>query len=424
MKKTFTLVELIIVITILAILSVSAFLVVSQRIWKSRDSRRLSDLSVMQKWLELSLTELTRFPTPDSNVTINANSGIVWYQWQFCASVSSSVGIKTIPKDPLDAECYTYYTNKDRNAYQLLVFLENSLTNSYKKETISADYSQRIIKLAWSQLGIVLDPNNMPVNLIWNSVDITTTTAAIKLLLDQDNIIVWTWLQTRFYAPNSSCKKLNEILRIKKSGQYMINPLWTGEVLSYCDMETDGGWWTISTVLADPTTRNLFDTTSWWALSANIGFVSNISVWVTRWNILDLRNDNKNKDILIKCVVTDPNFRWYTLPLLIKDFPKDSTSNLVKFAKASTTLHSSTELKVTRNNKTYWLLPGWWVSWFGQSHYFTKSWPEQYLFALAWWSVLYVGSWNASTPYYYVPWLVWELQLQLSSNNYCYTALR
>lgn len=171
MKKSFTLVELIIVITILAILSVSAFLIVSQWIWKSRDSRRLSDLNTIQNWLEVSLTQSTKYPVPDAAMNITVWGAVVWQQGQFWEWARSSTNIKVTPKDPLDWSNYIYYVTTWWKQFQIMWFLENNIISSvWLNDLLAADYSNRYPIVKWSSLGIVLDKNNNPI--IWSSFDI------------------------------------------------------------------------------------------------------------------------------------------------------------------------------------------------------------------------------------------------------------
>lgn len=192
MKRTFTLVELIIVITILAILSVSAFLVVSQWIGKSRDSRRLSDLGTIQRALEVSLTKSNAYPVPDNSIKILYNSTILWYQWEFWDSAKSSTDIKTTPKDPLDNSNYLYSVDVAAKKFQLWAFLENNSVSFLNKNVESADYSTRYIKTAWSTLWFILSPNNNPIT---TDIDLSTYNSSVKLVTSTDqNSIVWTWL--------------------------------------------------------------------------------------------------------------------------------------------------------------------------------------------------------------------------------------
>nr|MDD3720259.1 type II secretion system protein [Candidatus Gracilibacteria bacterium] len=65
-KKAFTLVELIVVITILAILGSIAFISLQSYTKNARDGQRLSDINNIRKNLELFLTEKGFYPTPDN----------------------------------------------------------------------------------------------------------------------------------------------------------------------------------------------------------------------------------------------------------------------------------------------------------------------------------------------------------------------
>ena len=77
----FTLVELIIVITILAILSTVAFVSFQWYIKKSQDSVRLESLSSISKWLEVFEAVNSKFPIPDNKIDIKSWTEIISYQW-------------------------------------------------------------------------------------------------------------------------------------------------------------------------------------------------------------------------------------------------------------------------------------------------------------------------------------------------------
>lgn len=221
---SFTLVELIIVITILAILTVSAFLVVSQWIVKGRDSRRLSDLGVIQSSLNVSTVNLWQLPMPDNAATIQLSwtDSIISYQWEFGDSarmgVDQTVTMKNTPKDPLDNENYIYVVSSDRKNYQIGAFLENkmaamiwrdvALLHLYGKESsllhlypailpgniAAADYSARIFATKWSDLWILLlSDTNQPVNQTTAIVIISWSTTAYNVVLNNRKI-TWTGL--------------------------------------------------------------------------------------------------------------------------------------------------------------------------------------------------------------------------------------
>ena len=80
-SKAFTLVELIVVITILAILWTIAFLSFQ---WYSKDSRdtvRLNDLKTIEKSLELYVTKVWTYPEPSLYAEISFSWSEAWIQW-------------------------------------------------------------------------------------------------------------------------------------------------------------------------------------------------------------------------------------------------------------------------------------------------------------------------------------------------------
>lgn len=177
--------ELIIVITILAILSVSAFLVVSQWIGQSRDSRRQADLGTIQRALEISRTTSSSYPMPDSSTTITAAWNTISYQWLFGDSARASTDIKSTPKDPLDNEFYVYAINANKDSYQVLGYLENKAT-TYLNSATAADVSTRNVVTKWNSVGILLD--NTTNALITTTVDVATYTSTTVL-----KAVLWNW---------------------------------------------------------------------------------------------------------------------------------------------------------------------------------------------------------------------------------------
>ena len=77
----FTLVELIVVITILAILGTIGFISVQGYTSSARESGRLSDLTNLQKMFEVALVRNEYIPPPDaSSITLYASGAIIGYQ--------------------------------------------------------------------------------------------------------------------------------------------------------------------------------------------------------------------------------------------------------------------------------------------------------------------------------------------------------
>jgi len=69
-KKAFTLVELLVVMTVLSILATISFIYFFNSFAETRDSSRLSDLNNMVTNLELYYTQESKLPIPDTPVEI------------------------------------------------------------------------------------------------------------------------------------------------------------------------------------------------------------------------------------------------------------------------------------------------------------------------------------------------------------------
>ncbi|MDP2091015.1 MAG: FISUMP domain-containing protein [Candidatus Gracilibacteria bacterium] len=118
--KGFTLVELIVVITILAILGTIAFISLQGYSTSARDSTRVSDLSSMKTSLELFQLDAGNYPKPTGLVSITYSGTTVWNQGTFGETVFANLGkLDKIPKDPLTDKEYTYSVLVNGNQYQL-----------------------------------------------------------------------------------------------------------------------------------------------------------------------------------------------------------------------------------------------------------------------------------------------------------------
>ncbi len=201
-KLWFTLVELIVVITILAILWTIAFISLQ---WYSRDTRnsvRISDLSNINKMIWVKIAETWKVPAPDDYINITASWTTLIYQWQAWKRVLDVLWVFNWWKDPLDETYYTYSTNTNLTKYELLWFLEwNSIANLNLLDKINAEtnLSTRQVRTKWDDLWIILDSDtNQPIT---EAIDVLNTTDIYKTVFIDEEIIEWTWwvLFTHFY---------------------------------------------------------------------------------------------------------------------------------------------------------------------------------------------------------------------------------
>lgn len=112
-KKSFTLIELMVVISILGILAtlISGNFINSLK--KSRDARRKADLQSIQKGLEMYYEDKRSYPT-----SINFGASL-------SDPTSGKIYIPKIPNDPVSNNTYLY--ESDTNSYRLYSCIENNL---------------------------------------------------------------------------------------------------------------------------------------------------------------------------------------------------------------------------------------------------------------------------------------------------------
>ena len=124
-KKGFTLVELIVVITILAILWTIAFISLQWYAKDARDSVRAQDIANIKKSLELFITEKWFYPNPSNATDITYSWWVVWSQWIVWNSVVENLWqLNKKPVDPILATEYSYSRTNAKTEYELSWILE------------------------------------------------------------------------------------------------------------------------------------------------------------------------------------------------------------------------------------------------------------------------------------------------------------
>ena len=252
-NKAFTLVELIVVITILAVLWTIAFVSFQWYAASSRDSVRITDLKNIDKVLKLKVTAWETLLLPEQALKITASWTTLSYQWNMSEKLLNHYGITNGWLDPLDNIPYTYSVNENRNKYQLLWFLETWDSVALNVAQTFADNSQRFPKTTWDTLWILLDETtNIPLVESWSTTELDIeTTADTYWLIIQNSTSIQKWdkefltseLDFKIHT-KWSCKNILLNGLSKWDGFYLIEPKWTEGFKVYCDMTTDGWGWT------------------------------------------------------------------------------------------------------------------------------------------------------------------------------------
>src|SRR5437016_6209270 len=122
MKKGFTLVELLIVITIIAILSGVGLTFFQQAQAKVRDTKRKEDLRNLGNALEL----YRQVPQHSDQYIVSASQSCNSTDTtSFYLAIASYMSNQIVPTDPKTGGQYCYYSENNGNSYRLYAKLEN-----------------------------------------------------------------------------------------------------------------------------------------------------------------------------------------------------------------------------------------------------------------------------------------------------------
>ncbi len=258
-KKAFTLVELIVVITIIAILWTIAFISLQWYSKSSRNSVRISDVSNMKISLELFHLNSWKYPLPDDNEIVDYGWETLWYQWQFWINVVSALSrnMSEIPTDPLTNKKYIFSVINNKNEYQILSLLEWELSLNTINQTNAANIEVNP-KVDWIYNGVFVKTASYIVpspsiitsitipEWLWLTLDNTNITSQIINWWENiPNIwnvnyntwaLTWLWLYATWTITKDSTTE--EKLSVYQS----IVDAYSGTVLA-----TD--WWTIEILL-------------------------------------------------------------------------------------------------------------------------------------------------------------------------------
>lgn len=266
MDKTnnwFTLVELIVVITILAVLATVWFISFQWYSSLSRDSLRLSDIKSIQKWFNLKLTQSEPLPLPNNPVNISGSGQVFYHQWYAGKKVLDTIWVFWEVMDPSDNLYYTYSTNVARNKYQIIGYFENKNTqNSFVYKNMYADFSQRNIRTFWNNLGIIINKEKFsPIQKEQKDIDIVLDEKSLySIVYENIPLDITAELQKSFQFSNSSCKSILDTWLSNGNGIYEItNNSKTYNV--YCDMKDWGFTGLISVNSKGKTWK--FNSTEW-----------------------------------------------------------------------------------------------------------------------------------------------------------------
>ena len=173
-RKAFTLVELIVVITILAILWTIGFLSFAWYSKYARNSVRLQSLNWIQKSIEIYEVKTWTYPIPTNFQEKTFSWWIVWKQGTIWKSLFSILKLYEVPRDPLTDNEYTYSILENTNQYQIWTISEwnvitindNLLSKTYAEEKWDVfsmllwNYNSKMARaFSWSNMYVLALPS-------------------------------------------------------------------------------------------------------------------------------------------------------------------------------------------------------------------------------------------------------------------------
>ncbi len=202
LNKWFTLVELVVTISVLAILATVAFIWYAGYITNARDSTRDSDLKTLESGLNLYLSKSATYPLPESYTTITASWTTIRYQWLFWKSILSLIDFWNVKQwwgtDPKTKEYYGYVVNSNKKDYQIAGYFEKQFAyNNSILPQANAIYKWAYIRSVWDDLWFIVDnTTKKPIHetMAWISFDSRNATLTYDVVFSQYDIITWTWL--------------------------------------------------------------------------------------------------------------------------------------------------------------------------------------------------------------------------------------
>lgn len=152
-KSAFTLIELIIVITILAIVSTLAFLWMQNYIQDAKNTKIVTELQNAQEWFSVYQIQHGNLPLPEDAITISSYGFLLWYQWSLWDMVAKEIKLSSTPTIQWKNTYFVYNTDVQRNFFQIGWFLSNR--SNYFSQTHADGEDKSTFYTLWNQLGIL-----------------------------------------------------------------------------------------------------------------------------------------------------------------------------------------------------------------------------------------------------------------------------
>lgn len=145
-KQAFTLVELIVTITILAILWTIAFISLQGYSADARDSKRISDVNHIKTSLELHSLAAWKYPLPDNSHDVTWSWTVARHQWTIWDTVTDILSrtLNSKPVDPLYNTEYIYSVTLSQTQYEVMSVYESDMVYNWITKASAVSNTVRI----------------------------------------------------------------------------------------------------------------------------------------------------------------------------------------------------------------------------------------------------------------------------------------
>ena len=227
------------VVTILAILWTIAFISLQWYSKDARDSARLNDIKIIEKWFSLHKVKDSVLPSPDFPILVTASWVSLWQQ----GSVSTGVLVwiwqawKII--DPLDGSHYSYFRGAGGKSFQLLGFMENDISLVWN----GGSSEERFPKVQGDRLWILKDDiSKKPLEGAYSGAtfDIFQNTQPHKSYLEDNSSFLST--DSSLWSFMILSTKIQELYEQDPNLIWLLDYNIVEEFISPLDLQTDFFW--------------------------------------------------------------------------------------------------------------------------------------------------------------------------------------
>lgn len=256
MKKLgwFSLVELIVVVTIIAILATISYINLLSYGWETRDARRMADIWVIISWVEEIRNDKWYYELPDNGFNITYSWWVVWRQWVFgynnTRAIGPSMWLSKAPVDPLSGNNYTYSVLNTRKEFQLAVALEwgyddlwlvskanagDRLAYTY----INGNYNGKIAKVTIEDVTYILAVPTIINNDVSDD-DLLSIIQNAKLAYNWSDFLPWSYVNTVFDLDGDWVN--DPIVNFEEVVVYEWDESWYDPLVVYTNIQEAYSW--------------------------------------------------------------------------------------------------------------------------------------------------------------------------------------